>query len=431
MKILFVTMQLGPGYTQGTERYVTTLGEALRERGHHVSYLAGDPLGYHGHRGFGCPLREDPRILHYPSYGWMSVLGLAPARLERWLSANRPDVVHVANPAHVGAGIMLACRRLDVPCVVTTMDFWWVCPKATLLRDDRTICDGTPGWKECTRCMAGDHPWGLVQRLGGLPRVASPFTASLYFGRAAVRGMSVADMGRWPRRRAVLLGCLDRADAVIFPSKATQAAIRPRLSHHRSRLIPYGLTQEWFEEPRPAAPQPVEPDALTIGFAGALRPHKGPHLLLAAVKQLGWCRARIRLAGPSDDPDYRRQLEAAARDLNVDFVGQLTRDQMPAFLRGLDILAVTSIWPENLPFIMLEAQAAGTVVVAGGVSGVAEQVSDARLLFEPGSVSGLAEALVYAREHPEAGHSARVPAAAEMTDATLAVYRDAMIVRPS
>ena len=43
MKIVLVTMQLGPGYHHGTERYVRTLAGGLRERGHEVLCLAGDP----------------------------------------------------------------------------------------------------------------------------------------------------------------------------------------------------------------------------------------------------------------------------------------------------------------------------------------------------------------------------------------------------
>ena len=99
---------------------------------------------------------------------------------------------------------------------------------------------------------------------------------------------------------------------------------------------------------------------------------------------------------------------------------------MPEFLRSLDVLALTSLWPENLPFSMLEAQAAGVPVVAADVAGVSDQITDARLRFEPGSVEGLATALSFVRESPGAIATPKVHTAQEMTDATLAVYRQAL-----
>lgn len=168
------------------------------------------------------------------------------------------------------------------------------------------------------------------------------------------------------------------------------------------------------------------PEALTIGYAGALLPHKGPHLLLEAVRRLGWRRARVRLAGPGGGGAYGRRMRRLAAGLNVEFVGTIPADRMPGFLRGLDILAVTSLWPENLPFVVLEAQASGVAVVAPSLPGVRDQVPDPQALFEPGSLDGLASALDHVREHPESSRRAAVCTLDEMTAATESVYREAL-----
>lgn len=429
MRILFVTMQFGRSYTQGTERYISMLSECLRQRGHEVVVLAGDPLQVDRPRPLGAPVDEGRQILALPARGWMTVVGGSARRIEAWLKQYRPDLVHVANPAHVGVAVMGACGRLGIPLVVTTMDFWWVCPKATLLRPGGVVCDATPGWSGCIQCIAADHARAGVRWLGRLPRALSPLALSLYFARAAMRGMSPADMVRWMRRRSILVGHLDAADQVIFPSGATREVIQPHLSHDRWKMVPYGLPGRWFENRRRPAARAKPPEALTIGYAGAILPHKGPHLLLAAVREMGWNRCRVRLAGPPGDPAYLRVLKGASQGLNVEFAGQLSRDEMVVFLRSLDILAMTSLWPENLPFIVLEAHAAGVPVVASNVAGVAEQIGNRRLLFPPGSVEALARALDYVREHPDAARQARVHTIEEMTDATEVVYR-AALARP-
>jgi len=427
MKIAFVTMQFGRSYTQGTERYVGSLGRCLSERGHQVVYLAGDPQG----RGHSCkvaePIDTGRRIFAYPTRGWLAVSGISTKRISQWLQRERPDVVHLANPAHIGAGIIQVCKRLGIPVVVTVMDFWWVCPKAVLLKDDGTICDGTPGWSECVRCMSADHPETRLRWLGRLPRILSPITLLLYYARAALRKMSPADMFRWTRRRSILIDYLNKADRVIFLSQAARQIIGEKLTKPRCPVIHLGLQSEWFDKPaKPLFPETVSPDDLTIGYTGALATHKAPHLLLEAVRRLGWHRTLIRLAGPAGDPDYRDRLKTGADGLNVEFVGQIDTAAMADFYRSLDISAMTSNCLENYPFAVLEALAAGVPVVGAKVGGIPEQISDERLLFEPGSADGLADALKFVREHPDQIRIPNVMTAETMTDQIEAVYREVL-----
>ncbi|MHC4219906.1 MAG: glycosyltransferase [Planctomycetota bacterium] len=429
MRILFVTSQLGRSYVQGTERYVSSLARCLGDRGHGVTCLAGDPLGLDRRRRLGEPIDQESNLLAYPTSGWMCVMGMPPAPLEVWLREARPDIVHVADPAHVGIGAITACRRLGIPYVVTTMDFWWVCPKSTLVRADGAVCDGTPSWDECIRCVSGDHARAKLGWSLDPPRFLSPLMLGPYALRSVVRGMSLADLPRWMRRRPMLLSCLETADQVIFPSRATHEVFGPRLTHDRWQIVPYGLSRRWFADPGPPLAPATPPEAITIGYAGALLPHKGPHLLLEAVRRLGWTGCRLRLAGPHGDGVYGRRLRRSAAGLTVEFTGALASRDMPAFLRSVDILAVTSLWPENLPFVVLEGQAAGVPIVASDVAGVRDQVPDARALFEPGSVGGLATALAHVREHPSACGPSKVSTIDEMTDATEDAYGKAIAHR--
>jgi glycosyltransferase involved in cell wall biosynthesis len=256
-----------------------------------------------------------------------------------------------------------------------------------------------------------------------LPLLGSFILVKLFMMRAALRGLGLADMYRWLWRRRALIGRLDRADFVIFPSKAVAMTIASRLSHDRWRIMRNGLSKEWFDNPRPPAGKVNEPADLVVGFAGAMSPHKGPHVLLEALKQLGWRQTRVRLAGPICDQAYAARLRSLAEGLNVEFTGSLPSDRMPAFLRSLDVLAMTSLWPENCPYTVLEAQAANVQVVGSRAGGVTELIADERLLFEPGSAEGLASALDHARRHPDAGRQTHVPTADEMTEAVERIYR--------
>jgi glycosyltransferase involved in cell wall biosynthesis len=431
MKIALVTMQLGPEYSHGTERYIESLGSALCDRGHDVLFVAGDPQGHTEHalgtpRGTWKPAQHasgPSRLLEHPVRGWLTVEGPV-SEAQAWLARERPDIVHLANPAHIGVAMALAAEPLGIPVVATAMDFWWICPRATLLRDGARLCDGTPGWQDCLRCVSSDHPRRALRPLARVPNALADLSLFVYGTAAAVRQRARDESSVWKRRRAVLRDLLNRIDGIIFPSPATRDAIVPSLEHERWRVIPYGLGPEWFEDPRPArtggaAPAPNE---LTLGYAGSMQHHKGPHLLLDAVRQLGWQETRVRFAGALDTgSSYGRSLERAASGLNVEFAGLLGPPEMRTFLRSLDVLAVTSIWPENLPFVLLEGLAAGVPVVASDVNGIAHCIRDERLLFEPGDATGLATALRAASQHSEPP-GATLSTLSEMTDATLEVY---------
>ena len=424
MKILLVTSQLGSGYHSGTERYVENLGAGLAARGHDVHYLAGDPLGSRK-SVLGESVGWGGRLLAYPVKGLHSIHGLARAEVATWLQDFGPDLVHLANPVHIGAGILSPCRTLGIPAVVTAMDYWWTCPRATLLREGREFCSGTPPWYDCARCVARDHPRPVFRVLSGLPQplAVTPWLAMA--AKSVEQGLPLRDLLRWPRRRSILTDLLRSAQRVIFPSKAMRDVLGPLLPRDRWQLIPYGLEERWFGEPKQRSPEARAPGKLRIGYAGSLSPHKGPELILQAVERLGWDDCQIRLAGRTDPPFFLRRLEELARDRDVEFTGVLDRDEMLTFMRSLDLLVVPSRWRENLPFVVLEAQAVGLPIIASRVPGIEERIEQPELLFEPGSVDDLARALVDFSNGDRSSAAPPVSRLEEMCTATEAVYAEA------
>jgi glycosyltransferase involved in cell wall biosynthesis len=415
-------MQFGRAYAQGTERYVGLLSQELRGRGHEVIILAGDPLGHDRPRRPGESISKDPALHAWPTRGPLAVFGSPVEVAHTWLRRFRPDVVHVANPAHVGVGMLVAAIDAGIPTVATIMDYWWVCPKATLLRPGGAICDGRPDWRDCVRCMVSEHDRPRARLLADLPRSLGFVPLALYLSRAIPRGMTAADMSRWPRRRSLLTALLNRVDQVVFPSAATRDAILGHLRHDRWRVVPYGLEPHWFEHDITSRINPG--DTLTIGYAGTILPHKGPDLLIRAVRQLNPSDMCVRIAGPAPDAAYRRELERMAEGLPVEFIGPVAPDCMPDFMRSLDVLVVPSRWPENLPLVVLEAQASGIPVVGANVGGIAPQIPDRRCTFAPGSAEELAACIEYVREHRRNIRPARVHTAGEMAASTEMVYRE-------
>lgn len=413
-------MQYGFGYSQGTERYLSILQRGLRERGLDSIVLAGDPEGRGGAdrpqlgqlRDYDLPLRA------YPTYGWMAVRGVESRRLAPWLRELRPDLIHLANPAHIGVGLIDAARDLQIPLVVTVMDYWWLCPKSTLVRPDGALCDARVTWSECLACIAASRPGSTRQSLARLPGVRSVALPTLYFSRWLTRGVPPQEIAAWTRRQTLLRSALERVAAIIFPSRAARELVGAQVQNANKASIPYGLEPHWFEN---HTPRPRQPPVRVVGFAGALEPHKGPHRLLEAARMLG-SRVQLRLAGAATDAAYEQRLRELANGLDVQFVGRVAASAMPKFMSELDLLVVPSQWPENLPIVVLEAYASGLPVIAARVGGIAEIVPG-HALFDYQRPEQLTERLRNWIDHPQAFASLpAVSTAEEMVARTAEVY---------
>jgi len=430
VKILYATMQLGRGYGQGTERYLSILAAGMRRRGHETVCIAGDPERRGPELALGKVVEREPLVLAYPTRGWMSVMGTPPEELTAVLRGRRPDVVHLANPAHIGVGLICAARSLRIPVVVTIMDYWWLCPKHTLEHYQGRICDGRVAWRECVRCIAAGHSRGWLRSLAHMPILRAALLPPTLFLGAVMKGLPVREVRRWTHRQAILNDALNGADAVIFPSRTGRKLLEPRLAGPECHSIPYGLEQRWFDSERSQSARAGrrgghqgrrDPARITVGYAGALAEHKGVHVFLEALAALEWNATRVRIAG-GGPPKYVTYLKHLAAGLNVEFVGRLNREQMPAFLSELDLLVAPSLWPENLPIVVLEAQALGVPVLGSRVGGIAEMLSGLDHLFEPNSKDSLAERLAAWCSEAVPPATAKVSTADEMTARTLNVY---------
>ncbi|GAB3464259.1 glycosyltransferase [Actinophytocola sediminis] len=174
----------------------------------------------------------------------------------------------------------------------------------------------------------------------------------------------------------------------------------------RQRLVDLGATAETTEvlpmgadvETITAAGAGIEREAGRILFVGRLVEKKGAADLLAAIRSLddlpGW---QLDVIG---DGPLRAELERQAAGLPVTFHGTAGRGQLAAAYARAQIAvfpskAAASGDQDGLPVALLEALAAGCVVVASRIPGIDAAVVDqtSGVLVPPGDAAALAAAL--------------------------------------
>lgn len=148
---------------------------------------------------------------------------------------------------------------------------------------------------------------------------------------------------------------------------------------------------------------------LQLLYFGRLIHDKGVH---TAVEAIGILEARgladrvtLTILG-SGHPDYEAKLRDLVATLGVServrFVAQVPRPDVPEWLGRFDVFLFTSIWPEPMARSVMEAMAAGLLVIGTNVGGQAEMLFDGQnaLTFQPEDAERLAAHIVHIAENP-------------------------------
>jgi glycosyltransferase involved in cell wall biosynthesis len=374
----------------GVERHVCDLAGELVRRGYRVgcAYAAPGGLGE----------RLPPGVARFETPALRPILRLVAA-LGAAVCSFRPDVVHLHGPR---------AALLGRPAVA-----WWrararVRPGATGAGRGPVPAPG--GLRPAIVTTA--HGWmpGRL-RLRRLFAAAYRLTTPLDDATIAVSRDTAGKFGRWARRLTVV------PNGLAPPPLAPPAAAVPGAPGPPSGGRP---------APRPSvAFRPVR-----LGFVGRLTPEKGFLMAVAAfaeARRLAGAKAEIELHVYGDGPllEVFRRGVARRRLSGVHFYGWARPEDVPQILAGLDALLLTSR-EEGLPYVLLEAMAAGCPVVATAVGGIPEVIEDGRtgFLVAPGDVAAGAQAVLALAREPERAARMREAARRRATDYPLSAMLD-------
>lgn len=141
------------------------------------------------------------------------------------------------------------------------------------------------------------------------------------------------------------------------------------LSDREITLIPNGIDLNSFK--KPTRTKESKSAQRQIMFIGRLERRKGVKYLLRAFALLSEELDDVSLIIAGDGPD-RQKLESLAKELelrNVTFKGYVDNKTRLHLLQTTDLFCAPAIYGESFGIVLLEAMAAGNVVVAGNNTG--------------------------------------------------------------
>jgi len=406
MRVLITVHQFPPHHLGGAEWQAYRIAHWLKEEGHNIRVICVES-DTHGPAGqleykdelykgipvrrlfFNLPLAPDP-------FRWSFRNPLIEQHLLAYLRDFQPNVLHLISGYLMSGSVISAARSSGIPVVLMPMDFWFLCPRVTLLRRDGTVCDIPTDPAECVLCLCQDkRRYRLTAQLtGGL---SNRLLRQLWRSPALLRGMGKGDLlAALQERRSYLREMFGAADLVLSNSRFLKEMLTAH-GFHAARFLQLrqGLDTEKWIGGGAKTPAPY----LRVGYIGQIARHKGVDVLVRAFKQLRTRgpAPRLLLYGNTEQftsfTRYLRQLIDG--DGRIEFAGTFPNERILEVHSGLDVLVVPSIWYENSPNVILEAFAAGTPVIASDRGGLAELVKHEvnGLLFRMGDAADLARQL--------------------------------------
>lgn len=404
MKIAYVLHQFLPRFNSGTEQYVYHLAKRLIGRGEEVKVFTFEPR-YDTHPPFtgvtkdeydGIPVtRVSGWMGHFPNIVLADYYNPFFGKLfGEFLEDEGIEAVHSFQNQYMGVSVLEEAYLRGLPVVANLMDFWYLCPHVQLLKHRGTLCRGPSDYTECINCRAADdatyrslYPFiegdeTVLLEEEALEGACVDFLAGTdVFQRAAAMAI----------RPRLIRRALQLVDVLVSPSLFLKSMFVEN-GHEPERFthVRYGIELEALK-----GIEKTRTETLRLGFIGTITAHKGLDTLVESVRAIEGDRLSLDVYGDMNAfPEFSgRVRELADNDPRIRFKGRFEAPELRDVLGGIDVLVVPSVWYENTPFVILEALASGTPVIASDLGGLSELINVGMngLLFEPGNARDLTE----------------------------------------
>ncbi len=298
----------------------------------------------------------------------------------------KPDIAHIGHVNHLSTGLVDELSELEIPIVYTLHDFWLMCPRGQFL----------------TRSIGNENNFQLCEKQDN--RKCAVDCYRVYFGgREENEKADIEYWSSWVHQRMVeTKSFVSKVNLFIAPSHYIRNRFINDFGVPEEKIIylDYGFPVEYLTQTEKSK----DKINFTFGYIGTHIPAKGVNLLIEAFKQIDE-PATLKIFGRENGQSTKALMQLAANSKNkIEFSGEYINHNLANdVFSHVDCIVVPSIWGENSPLVIHEAQACKVPVITADFGGMKEYVQHNvnGLLFEHRNVNSLAEQMKFAVSNPE------------------------------
>lgn len=385
LKIIIPIHYFPPKYLGGAELYALSLAKALIKANHCVIVVSIEEMVDTRNKASSIQVLSDEyegvpvkRLYVYDKDCWQFKSSFNNALIGEWfhsfLLEEKPDIVHFQSAYRLSAAITAVPKKLNIPSILTLHDYWFICPRLTLLRSDGSLCENTNA-DICTKCCTiPDHD-----------------TQILFEDWMENKAEDLYPMMQ--ERQSFVVKQLSFVDRLITPTHFVKNSHKKTNINTPMNVIYFGI------DPLIPSLKKIINKKLRVTFMSHLHPHKGIKILLEALLRLKDISEDllVHLYGSAESyPNNGEELYQLIKEVNyIKFLGSFSPQDLPIILSNTDVVVVPSRWYENSPLVILQALANGIPVVATNIGGIPEFIHHGinGLLFERDNVDDLEKQL--------------------------------------
>lgn len=384
MKILQVIHGYPMRYNAGSEVYTQTLSQGLSDR-HEVHVFTREEDAF----APDCRIRieQDPddsrvtlHIINNPRLRDRYRYAGVDQKFSEVLDEIKPDIIHVGHLNHLSTSMLGEASARHIPIVYTLHDYWLMCPRGQFMQMHPHSDEPTDLWAACD---------GQEDR-----KCADSCYARYFSGAVEEYATDVSYWTDWVTRRMQhVREVADMVDVFIAPADYLRHRYRQDFGLSANKLVylDYGFDLSRMKNRIRCASEPF-----TFGYIGTHIPSKGIHQLIQAFGRLNG-DSGLKIWGRHKGQDTEA-LKAIAKSLPCDVSSRIewlseyrNQEIVEDVFNQVDAIVVPSIWVENSPLVIHEAQQARVPVITADVGGMAEYVHHEvnGLLFKHRSIEHL------------------------------------------
>ncbi len=363
----------------GCERYVFELSKILEKNGHRVI-----PFSMQDSRNWDTEYNKyfiDKVDLD--KFSFKNIIKFfynyeAVIKLEELIKREKPDIAHLHNIAHqLSPAIINVLKKHNIPIAQTLHDYKLICPNYRLYSKN----------KVCHKCIGAKYYNCFFRKC-----VKNSYLKSFL-------GMLEAYLHN------NILKTYDLIDIFIAPSRFMKdTCVKFGISDKKIKVLKHFVDDKYFSVNS-------ETEDYLLYF-GRIAKEKGIDVLLNSIKIIDkGVKLKIIGAGP-DFKNYKSQIQNLKLSEKVELIGPKHGDELINFIKKAKAIIMPSVWPENMPYSLLEAMAIGKTVITSQIGGMTELIKNNEngFLFKAGDSEELARVIKNLDNHDlkKVGERARI-----------------------